>query len=79
MNKEFILLMNDYNSSDTPDFYDGKTLETLSSVVHKIHDGEYTEDYFCQFTDSNLGHGDFAQKCKDFVSYSLLFLLHSKS
>lgn len=79
MNREFVLLKNDYNSSDTPDFYDGRTLETLSSVVVKIYNGEYTEYDFYQFADDNLGRGDFAQRCKDFVSYSLLFLIHSKS
>lgn len=77
MKREFFLLKSDFDSSDTPDFYDGKTLETLSSVAVKIYNGEYTEDEFYKFVNDNFGHGDFAEKCKDFVSYSFLFLIHS--
>lgn len=77
--KELFLLKNDYDSSDTPIFSDAKTLETLSSLAVKIYNGEYTEDDFHKFVTENLGNGEFAHKCRDFVSYSILFLNHSKS
>lgn len=78
MNKDFVLLKNDYNSSETPIFYDSKTLETLCSIAYSIYKGDYSEDDFYCFVDEYLGKGDFAKKSKDFVAYSRLFLLHSK-
>ena len=46
MNKDFFLLKSDYDSSDIPDFYDGKTIETLCSIAYNIYKGEYKESEF---------------------------------
>lgn len=78
MNKDFFLLKSDYDSSDIPDFYDGKTIETLCSIAYNIYKGEYKESEFDSFVHENLGNGDFAKLSKTFVSNSILFLIHSK-
>lgn len=67
MKHELELLLNDYNSSCTPDPNDPMTIKALDIVAINIYKGVYTKRDFIDFTKTKLGDGYFAKACKEYV------------
>ncbi len=67
MNNDFDLILNDYQSSNDPKWYDPVTIGVLSRIVDSICKKEYSKCDFEDFANSNLGNGDFKIGCVNFV------------
>lgn len=74
MNSDFSMLLNDFNSSDDPKWYDDATVHTLIRIVDSIHNGKYDIPCFEYFADNNLGKGEFHDGCVNFVQCVDMYL-----
>lgn len=60
-------LKRDYESCQIPSWNDPMTLRTLDNIVHSIKLGHLSLSEFYQFAADNLGQGDFAWGCRQYV------------
>lgn len=67
MNNYLQQLKRDYDSSQSPQWYDEYTKATLDNFSYEIKLGKLTWNDFQKFVEDNFGSGDFAWWCLRYV------------
>lgn len=67
MNDYLQQLKRDYDSSQSPLWHDKYTKATLDKISYEIKIGKLTWNDFRKFVENNLGSGDFAWGCLQYV------------
>ena len=71
LNKYFLNIKRDFDSCQCPRWDDTMTLMTLDKIISEIKLGHISANDFCSFVEDNLGQGDFAWGCLQYVKRSL--------
>lgn len=67
LNKYCLNIKRDYDSCQCPQWNDPMTLRTLDKIIDEIRGGHLSLNDFCSFAEANLGQGDFAWGCLQYV------------
>lgn len=67
LNRDLVALKRDYDSCPFPSWQDTSTVSTLNNIIKEIKLGRLSMNDFNQFVTLNLGQGDFAWGCRQYV------------
>lgn len=71
MEKNLQRLKLDFDSSQSPQWYDKHTTDTLDDILNDISHDRLTWSEFQCFVNENFGQGDFAWGCLQYVRKNL--------
>lgn len=67
MNNYLQQLKRDYDSNQSPQWYDEYTKATLNKISYEIKLGRLTFNDFRKFVEDNFGSGNFAWGCLQYI------------